>query len=470
MTTAGVIAVGNLAARIDGQVPRATEERLTVGERGELVELIALRGQVLGCIADAEWAAALADELVDRVPTDPRAFVARARMRGVFHRFASALTDLDTAAALGGDQVERDAERAAIFQALGRYEEALAIRRLAVDRHADFSALAALAGVYGERAEMDEAERSFRAATRCYRGISPFPLAMLEFQRGKLWMEHDDLRRARAWFHAAVRRLPAYVPAQGHLAELDAALGETALAIARLRPLALASDDPDYATHLARILSSTGQPRRRTPGVARRKPAMTNCSRVTTTRSPIMPPNSGSRSAAITSERSGSLGTISHSARPLVLARSCAARAAIRRASGRRRSGRRRTPWSVLGDVARMSGSGAGSFVSTPCSRCGGSGSGPSSSFGGSGTCGGRSGHPDWRAGGGEGPSSGRALRELPRADRVRLRRASPAPTVRLAPPRRAPRRDRHRSAAVARRPDRRAMSPCSPTQASYST
>ena len=259
ITTAGVIAVGNLEARIDGQVSRATGGRLTVGERAELVELIALRGQVLGCIADSERAAALADGLVAQVPTDARSFVARARTRGVFHRFASALTDLDTATALGGDRVDLDAERAAIYQALGRYDEALAIRRLAADSHADFSALAALAGVYGERGEMDEAERWFSAATRCYRGTSPFPLAMLEFQRGKLWMEHDDLRRARAWCDAAVRRLPAYVPAQGHLAELDAALGEPKAAIARLRPLALASDDPDYATQLARILGDAGQ-------------------------------------------------------------------------------------------------------------------------------------------------------------------------------------------------------------------
>lgn len=259
VTTAGVIAVGNLEARIDGQAARATEGRLTVGERAELVELIALRGHVLGHVADAERAAASADELVGQAPSDARSFVARARMRGVFHRFASALTDLDTAAALGGDRVDLDAERAAIYQALGRYDEALAIRRRAVHSHADFSALAALAGVYGERGDMDEAERWFRAATRCYRGTSPFPLAMLEFQRGQLWMEHDDLRRARAWCEAAVLRLPAYVPAQGHLAELDAALGETAAAIARLRPLALASDDPDYAAQLARILGNAGQ-------------------------------------------------------------------------------------------------------------------------------------------------------------------------------------------------------------------
>ena len=259
VTTAGVIAVGNLDARIDAQVSRAAEGRLTVGERAELVELIALRGHVLGCIADADRAAAMADELVRQAPGDARSFVAHARMSGVFHRFASALMDLDTAAALGADRIDLDAERAGIYQALGRYDEALAIRRRAVERHADFSALAGLAGIYGERGEIDEAERWFAAATRRYRGTSPFPLAMLEFQRGKLWIEHDDLRRARDWCDAAVRRLGAYVPAQGHLAEIDAALADTSAAIARLRPLARASDDPDYAMQLARILGSAGQ-------------------------------------------------------------------------------------------------------------------------------------------------------------------------------------------------------------------
>jgi len=37
-TTAGVIALGNLEARIDGQTWQATRGLLTVGERVELVE------------------------------------------------------------------------------------------------------------------------------------------------------------------------------------------------------------------------------------------------------------------------------------------------------------------------------------------------------------------------------------------------------------------------------------------------
>jgi tetratricopeptide (TPR) repeat protein len=180
-------------------------------------------------------------------------------MRGVFHRFAPALTDLDTAAALGADSVDVDAERAALYQALGRYDEALEIRQPAANSNPDFSTLAALALLHGERGELDQAECRFTAAIRRYRGTSPFPLAILEFQRGKLWIENDDHRHARTWIGSAVRRLPEYVPAQGHLAELDADRGETVAAIARLRPLALSSDDPDYATQLARILIDEGR-------------------------------------------------------------------------------------------------------------------------------------------------------------------------------------------------------------------
>jgi hypothetical protein len=52
--------------------------------------------------------------------------------------------------------------------------------------------------------------------------------------------------------------VPAYAPALGHLAEVDAALGHHQDAISRLRPLASSSDDPQYAASLARVLSAAG--------------------------------------------------------------------------------------------------------------------------------------------------------------------------------------------------------------------
>jgi len=71
-------------------------------------------------------------------------------------------------------------------------------------------------------------------------------------------MNEGELEDARGSFEAAQRRLPSYAPARGHLAEVEAELGETDSATDRLQALALTSDDPDYAAQLARILADVG--------------------------------------------------------------------------------------------------------------------------------------------------------------------------------------------------------------------
>ncbi|MCB0167069.1 MAG: tetratricopeptide repeat protein [Anaerolineae bacterium] len=260
-TTNGVIAMVNLEAQIDGLEAQATLGRLTAAQGAELIDLLILRGQVLGSIANYEHAAALAEELVDETPTDGLAWLARAKTRATFHHFTESLADLDEAKRLGAKQTELDAERAAIFQALGRYDEALDLRRNAVEHRPDFAALGGLAGLQAERGQVAEAERLFSAARERYQGVSPFPIALLDFQRGVMWLGQGDLPAARLWFEAARRRLPTYAPALGHLAEVEAALGECESAINRLRPLADAADDPEYASILAGLLSDAGQTR-----------------------------------------------------------------------------------------------------------------------------------------------------------------------------------------------------------------
>ena len=59
---------------------------------------------------------------------------------------------------------------------------------------------------------------------------------------------------ARDLLQEAVDRLPAYAAAAVQLAQLDALDGRRDAALARLRPIAEQSDDPDYAAQLARIL------------------------------------------------------------------------------------------------------------------------------------------------------------------------------------------------------------------------
>lgn len=258
-TTEGTIALLNLEAQIDGQETEGAFDHPTVEGQVALIELITLRGLILSRIADYERAEELAEHLVRGEPAVGAAFVARARSRATFHRFLDALNDLDVAEGLSQNAETLKLERAAIFQALGRYDEALAIRREAADRRTSFETLGALAGLCAERGEIGTAERLYVESQSLYRGVSPFPLALLNFQCGLMWMNNGRLDNARAWFDAARRRLPAYAKAQGHLGEVEAELGDIETAIGRLYPLAAASDDPDYAAQLARILKKAGR-------------------------------------------------------------------------------------------------------------------------------------------------------------------------------------------------------------------
>ena len=257
--TNGAIAVLNLDAQIEAVEPQLRLGRASIEVRVGLIELMSLRGLMLGRIADYERAEEIAEHLVRDVPTDARALGARAHTRATFHRFNDALTDVDRTERLSLDTETANGERAAIFQALGRYDEALALREEAVQRRASFENLAALVGLHAERGEIDAAEQRYAESRGHYRGVSPFPLALLDFQMGRMWMDENRLHDARRSFDAAWRRVPAYAQAQGHLGEVEAQLGDTNSAIASLHPLAASSDDPDYAAQLARILGEVGR-------------------------------------------------------------------------------------------------------------------------------------------------------------------------------------------------------------------
>jgi tetratricopeptide (TPR) repeat protein len=251
--TDGSIALLNLRAQIDG-----LEGHDTFAEAVTLIDLLILRGQIVGRISDYERAAELANRQVGAALKDAAAYVARARTRAVFHRFTEALDDLDDADRMAPHDAAAKRERAAILQAQGRFDEALSTYSAVIDSVGQFERAAALAGLWAERGEVDRAQRLYLDGLRCYRGISPFPVALLEFQLGVMWMREARLGEARTCFEAAIRRVPAYAPAQGHLAEVEADLGNPQSALARLYPLAVSSDDPDYAAQLARILGEMG--------------------------------------------------------------------------------------------------------------------------------------------------------------------------------------------------------------------
>jgi tetratricopeptide (TPR) repeat protein len=258
-TTDGFIALLNLRAQIDGLERQARLIGLPNDRRADLIDLISLRGQLLGLIADYERANDLAEQFVLDAPAEGMAYVSRARTRGTFHRFEESLADLDRAEQLGTDPSSLVSERASALCETGQAERALALIQAAADRSPDVSTLGTLAVLYAECGELAVADATFAQAATQYRGVSPFPIAMLDFQRGRMWLEQEEPNLGRLWLEAACTRLPAYAPAQGHLAQVEAEVGEYESALARLRPLATSSDDPDYTAQLARILDDTGE-------------------------------------------------------------------------------------------------------------------------------------------------------------------------------------------------------------------
>ena len=224
--TDGTIALANLEAQIDGlQWDREPGSRSN-DESIALVDLLILRGLILGRIVDYGRAEEIAEQLVRAESNNGAAFLARARVRAVFHRFTDALNDLAVAEQLSLGAGGVNGERAAILQALGRYDEAHVIREEAAERRSDFETIAALAGLCADRGQI-EAARGLHAEARWrYCGVSPFPLALLEFQLGHMWMHCGQWDEACGSFGAALRFVPAYAPALGHLAEVEAGIGK----------------------------------------------------------------------------------------------------------------------------------------------------------------------------------------------------------------------------------------------------
>lgn len=253
-TTDGTIAVANLHAQISGLAAGGP----AVADRAALIDLLLLRGDILGSIADHERAAELAGQLVGDAPDSATAWLARAKTHVIFHHIGEALDDLDTARSHGCHQATLNMERAAILQAAGHYWHALVLVQSEARQRPGFTTLSALALLQAERGEVAAAGPLFAQARRRYRGVSPFPVASLDYRWGLMWQGQGNVSVARAWFRAAQRRVPAYAPALERLAQVDAALGAHEAAIARLRPLASSSDDPQYAESFARVLAAAG--------------------------------------------------------------------------------------------------------------------------------------------------------------------------------------------------------------------
>lgn len=246
-TTPGATALSNLDARISGLETRLERTPGDVSTALLLGDLLLTRAQFAGTFDDLARADELADSLQDLAPIDSRVRSFAASSLSAVHEFGRAKELLGSnlpplfLLATGGDLTSA-------------YDEA----SLRAQHFANFETLSTLASVQAARGQFTEADALYVEALQAYRDVSPLPVAWVYFQRGVMWGEMaDQPRLAIGMYREAVRRLPGYVVANVHLAELEWQTGDVKSAKARLqRLLSGPSTDPEPQGLLAELVVS----------------------------------------------------------------------------------------------------------------------------------------------------------------------------------------------------------------------
>ncbi len=144
-------------------------------------------------------------------------------------------------------------------------------RRKAAEKTRTYASLVSLAAAVGATGDFEGADDLYVEALRVHRDVSPFPYAWVAFQRGVMWAEvAGDARRAVPLYREALRRLPGYVVATVHLAELEAEFGERTAAIGRLQDVLTKTQDPEPYGLLSELLAES-EPKRAAELVAEAK-------------------------------------------------------------------------------------------------------------------------------------------------------------------------------------------------------
>lgn len=256
--TSGRIAVVNLSASI-ASLERRRVDGASFEDLLALSKLLFVRGDLLGRIVDHDRAARVVTDAVESSSDVASALYIRAQLAGRFHRFFEAGAMLDRALAAGYPEREVDAERAALLQATGRYEEALSRRERLATEDPTIHSLGALATLLAEMDRWAAAEISYAAALEADPGVSPLPCGQLLFEWGVSAMRGGELDRAESLFEELAAILPAHVPGRGHRAEVALARGRLDVALELITPLLDTSDDPEYRATYAEILAARGE-------------------------------------------------------------------------------------------------------------------------------------------------------------------------------------------------------------------
>ncbi|MEP6902750.1 MAG: hypothetical protein ABJA66_13445 [Actinomycetota bacterium] len=245
LTTNGSIALNNL----DYLIAQRQDE---VGA----VELLLARSRFLGDYEALDQALKSAENHIENGDD----LLRRSRARSAVHRFKDALDDLIAAENAGADHKKIEQLRDSILVATGQADEAIPKLESQTADHPTFASQSSLANAYAAIGRFNDADRLYSAALTKLDTTSPFPYAWIYFARGVMWSEQaGDKPRGEKMYALALDYLPEFAAANVHLAEIEIARGKLPSAMARLKRVAAATEEPEALALLGEILIRSGE-------------------------------------------------------------------------------------------------------------------------------------------------------------------------------------------------------------------
>ena len=234
-----------------------------------LAERHLARAQLTGEYADyLDAGAALQAAFAHAAKGGP--YLARARWNFAVHRLDAATADLDQArSARNADGVVITAMAADLAFYRGRYDEALAGYREALDQRDDMGNLVRLAIWHARMGHTAEAAALLDRADRQYHGNGTYPRAWLALQQGLLRLERGDWAAALSYYSSALRLLPGWWLAREHIAEVHALQGKHDEALREYEGIVADTGHPEFMDAIARIHLAQNHPDLAQPWIER---------------------------------------------------------------------------------------------------------------------------------------------------------------------------------------------------------
>ncbi len=218
----------------------------------QLASKLYLRYRILGDFNDATKALETIQTASQLSHTDANIHYTLAIIQSGFHQFKSALSSLETAMAMGGNNKQIALLKNEIRYSLGLYQPYDFIIKEPGTNNLTKAKYALLNNHF------EQASHFYKNSMDNYNDTDPFKLSWLQLQQGIAFLRYGDPKTANLFFQAAHNRFPEYYLVTEHLAETEFLLGHLERAKNLYQLVIQQTNNPEFYAQLAKIESLLG--------------------------------------------------------------------------------------------------------------------------------------------------------------------------------------------------------------------